>query len=252
VQRCAVADSLFQTITGAFTALIAPNSCASCRASVKKAEAGKLCGICTSAVARLPASICACCGLPIDELSYRGPDSVCPDCTGGRGFDRARAFGLFDGLLRDLIRRLKYQGDKQLAEPLGQLLLEVGNAEFLLGDYDAIVPVPLHRERFTERGFNQTFLLARPIAREARLPVVTALERRVSATAQVGLQGAARRANVKDAFSVHPRKASEVTRRRILLIDDVITTGATADECARALKKAGAKEVDVLAVARTP
>ena len=83
-----------------------------------------------------------------------------------------------------------------------------------------------------------------------RLPVVPALERLVNATTQVGLQGAARRNNVQDAFTVHPRKASEIVRRRVLLVDDVITTGATADECAQALTRGGAKSVDVLAVAR--
>lgn len=188
----------------------------------------------------------------MDELSIAGPSAVCADCVLGRGFDTARTYGQFDGLLRDLVRRFKYQGDKRLAEPLGYLLLDAGQEAYLLQDYDAIVPVPLHRARFKERGFNQCYLLARPLARAARLPIVPALERLVNATAQVGLKGAARKANVQNVFTVHPRKISEVSRRRILLIDDVVTTSATADECARVLTKAGAKGVDVLAVARTP
>lgn len=245
-------EGLLKSITGAFTALITPSSCASCRSSVKKADVGRLCAPCLEGISRPRDPLCTVCGVPMDELAIPGPDGSCGDCRGGRAFASARAYGLFDGTLRDLIRRLKYQGDKTLAEPLGHLVLQVGQESLLLQDYDAIVPVPLHRARFTERGFNQTYLLARPLAREARLPVVPALERLVNATAQVGLQGEARQANVQGVFTVHPRKQSEITRRKILLVDDVITTGATADACAEALTKAGAKSVDVLAVARTP
>ncbi len=252
VQRWGVADGFFARVSGVFGALITPESCASCRGSVKRGDADRLCASCLQGVGRPRDPLCSSCGLPMDELSYSGSSAVCAECVGGRGFEQARAYGLFDGVLRDLVRRLKYQGDKRLAEPLGFLLLDLGQDAFLLQDYDAIVPVPLHRDRFTERGFNQTYLLARPLAREARLPVVPALERLVNATTQVGLQGAARKGNVKGVFTVHPRKVAAVARRRILLIDDVITTGATVDECARALRKAGAKGVDVLAVARTP
>ena len=247
-----MADSFFSRVTGALGALITPESCASCRGSVKRSGSGRLCATCVAAITRPGEPFCSVCGVPLDDLAYSGSPEVCADCVGGRGFEAARTYGLFDGLLRDALRRLKYQGDKRLAEPLGHLLLDVGQETYLLQDYDAIVPVPLHRDRFKERGFNQCYLLARPLAREARLPIVPALERLVNATAQVGLKGAARRANVQDVFTVHPRKASDVSRRRILLIDDVITTAATVDECARVLTRAGAKAVDVLAVARTP
>ncbi len=247
-----MADGFFARVTGAFGAILAPETCASCRSSVKRGEGGRLCATCVRAIARPPEPLCTICGVPIDDPGWSGAAGTCPDCAGGRSFGTARAYGLFDGTLRELLRRLKYQGDKSLAGPLGHLLLDVGQEALLLQDYDVIVPVPLHRDRFSERGFNQCYLLSRPLAGEARLPIVPALERRLNATTQVGLEGAARRSNVQGVFSVHPRRASEIARRRVLLIDDVITTGATADECSRTLLKGGAKAVDVLAVARTP
>jgi ComF family protein len=155
-------------------------------------------------------------------------------------------------LLREFITRLKYSGERKLAAPLGALLADAAQELLTLPEYDVIVPVPLFRDRLRERGFNQAFLLARPLALLARIPVVHGLERIVNTTAQVGLHGAARRQNVRDAFALHPRRRSEVVRRTVLLVDDVITTGATADECARVLKAAGCKRVDVIGLARTP
>jgi len=177
---------------------------------------------------------------------------VCDDCRLGRSFGKARAYGLFDGYLRDLLTRFKYSGQQALGAPLGQLLADTAAEHFDVEEYDVIVPVPLHRDRLAERGFNQAYLIAKPLAASARLPVVAAVERILSSAAQVGLKGAQRKGNVRDAFGLHPRRRTQVARRRVLLVDDVLTTGATAEECARVLKSAGAAEVDVVTVARTP
>jgi ComF family protein len=165
-------------------------------------------------------------------------------CRGGRrGFDEAYCYGAYEGTLRKLIHLLKYSGMRKLAHPLGGLL-----ADALPRDkqFDAVTAVPLHWRRRWQRGFNQSELLGKAIARRRGIPVIHALRRGWSTPAQAGLSNAQRRENVAGAFRARRRVAG----MRILLVDDVMTTGATAGACARALKKAGAKSVSLLALAR--
>lgn len=232
--------------------LFVPATCASCAGSLRGMDGDRLCTACAGSIDRIPEPFCSVCGAPREERPgglFPGP---CEACRAGRHFGQARAYGVFDTLLRDLVTRLKYSGESRLGNPLGHLLLHAAQEHFTLQDYDVVVPVPLHRERLRERGFNQSFLLARPLARAGRLPIVHAIDRTVNTKSQVGLQGAARRANVREVFTVAPRRRDGVSRRRVLLVDDVMTTGATVDECARALLGAGAKKVDVIVLARTP
>lgn len=236
---------------GALTGLFVPASCAACGGGVRRGDAGRLCHGCTGAIERVPEPWCATCGVPFSGPAAGGQPH-CEDCRSGRSFTEARAFGLFDGPLRELITRLKYSGDRGLAEPLGNLLLDAAQEHLTLQDYEAVIPVPLHRDRLRQRGFNQAFLLARPLAATARIPIVNALHRTVKTKAQVGLQGESRRNNVRGVFALQPRTRDRVTRRNVLLIDDVVTTGATVDECARTLRGAGVNRVDVMSVARTP
>ncbi len=235
-----------------FLGLFVPAACASCGGPLRGGPGDRLCGQCTGGIPRLLEPWCAVCGLPFNERGTGLTIATCESCKGARQFRVARAYGLFEGLLRELVTRLKYGGERRLAAPLGSLILAAAQEHLTLQDYDIVVPVPLHRERLRERGFNQSFLLARPLARVGRIPIVHALDRTVNTKAQVGLQGPARRANVKDVFAVVPRRREQVTRRNVLLVDDVMTTGSTVDECSKALKAAGAKTVDVIALARTP
>jgi ComF family protein len=163
--------------------------------------------------------------------------------SGRRGFDEAFCYGAYEGTLRKLIHLFKYGGMRRLAKPLGDLL-----AEALPGDreFDAVVPVPLHWRRRWQRGFNQSKLLGKAIARRRGIPLIDGLRRAGATRSQAGLSGSARRENVAGAFRARRR----VTGLRILLIDDVMTTGATAGACARALKRAGAQSVSVLSLAR--
>jgi ComF family protein len=236
--------------SGALTGLFVPASCAACGGGLRRGGDDRLCHSCTGVIERVPEPWCATCGVPFDAPTSAAQPH-CEDCRGGRAFTEARSFGLFDGLLRELITRLKYSGEKGLAEPLGNLLRDAAQEHLTLQDYEAIVPVPLHRDRLRQRGFNQAFLLARPLAAQARIPIVNALHRTVKTKAQVGLQGESRRSNVRGVFALQPRARDRVSRRNVLLIDDVITTGATVDECARALRGAGASRIDVMSVART-
>jgi len=180
-------------------------------------------------------------------LDFEGRCALCR--SGLRGFDAAYCFGSYEGVLRELIHLFKYGRIKTLARPLGDLL-----SSALPRDerFDAITPVPLHWRRQWQRGFNQSDLLARDLSSRCGFPVLPAL-RRVSATAaQAGLSNTARRRNVAAAF--RSRGGARWTRRlqgkRILLIDDVMTTGSTAAACALALTRAGVARVALLTVAR--
>ena len=157
----------------------------------------------------------------------------------------AYCFGAYEGALRDLIHLFKYDRMKPLGKTLAGYL-----ASALPRDqqFDLVVPMPLHWRRRWQRGFNQSELLARPTARRCGIPMVNAVRRTRSTAAQAGLSNARRRANVAGAFRV--KKPQKVEGRRILLIDDVMTTGATASACAVALKRAGAGSVTLLALAR--
>jgi ComF family protein len=165
--------------------------------------------------------------------------------SGLRGFDAAYSFGSYAGALRRLIHLLKYEGIRPLAAPLSAHLLRSLPRDEV---FDYIVPVPLHWRRKWSRGFNQSELLARALSRSTGIPVSSALRRLIAGAAQAGLSNTARRKNVNQAFRC---KAGEALRgKRILLLDDVMTTGSTAASCALALKGAGAARVALLTLAR--
>ncbi len=156
------------------------------------------------------------------------------------------AGGHYEGALRDIIHAYKYEGRRSLARPLGRLMRNAGAA--LLEDADCIVPVPLHPWRRLTRGFNQAADLARELARALDRPVVHALWRARSTPPQMALPARSRRINVRDAFILSPWSSS-IENRIVVLIDDVRTTGATLNACAKVLKSAGVREVRALTVA---
>ena len=178
----------------------------------------------------------------------------CPICRRvERPFERAVAYGSYDGGLRELIHLLKFHGVKPAANVLGRMLAEaIGKLD--LGDSILVIPVPLYRTKRQERGFNQAEMIARvaikaSLARE-RLELAPDILRRTRDThSQIGLTSHQRRENLRGAFSV--ARAAEVTGREVLLVDDVYTTGTTVSECARVLRRAGAAKVLVATVART-
>jgi ComF family protein len=182
-------------------------------------------------------------GFPLDS------EGRCGLCRSGlRAFDAAYCFGSYEGVLRELIHLYKYGRVRTLSGPLADFAI----AAFPRDErFDAIVPVPLHWRRRWERGFNQSELLARVVARRTGIPVVPALLRVRSTTAQAGLSNTGRRQNVTNAFRCRRRMAGRGLRgQRILLIDDVMTTGSTASACAAALKRGGAARVALLTIAR--
>jgi ComF family protein len=162
-----------------------------------------------------------------------------------RGFDAAYSFGFYEGELRELVHLFKYGRVQTLAKPLGRLLaLALPREE----SFDVIVPMPLHWRKRWQRGFNQSALLAHEMSRRTHIPVKNALRRVRFTATQAGLTNAKRRQNVSGAFRAKRERALD--GQRVLLVDDVMTTGATAASCARALKIAGARQVTLLTLAR--
>ncbi len=164
-------------------------------------------------------------------------------------YARARAAVRYDDVARTLVHALKYQDRTDLAPTMGRWMARAGRE--LLGEADLLVPVPLHWRRGWSRRFNQSGALARVIERQTGVKLASEVLRRVRPTAQqVGLSRTQRASNVQGAFRVAPDRKTDIAARRVVLIDDVLTSGATVDACARALLRAGAAEVDVLVFAR--
>ncbi|WP_373499168.1 ComF family protein [Desulfococcus sp.] len=225
----------------AFSAVMAPFFCPACRDDFPCADG----------------PVCSHCGKKIPHPD--GVESVCDACLNRqRHFRKVRAFGSYDGSLKTALHHLKYRSITQLARPLGSLLFATFLRHWPDRDIDFIVPVPLHPRKFRRRGFNQAFLLLRKwpaLAEKTGIDLPggiiqrTALNRIRETDAQVGMNRRTRQANIQNAFT--PGRGVDVSGKKILLVDDVYTTGATADACAEALRNAGAVRVDVLTLAQT-
>ncbi len=229
----------------ALNALLPPR-CLGCGCVVARTAA--LCADCWRGVQFLDPPLCALCGFPLEyDL---GPEALCGACVREPpGFDRARAVMRYDEGSRGLVLGFKHADRTEGAVAYGAWLARAG-AE-LAAEADLIVPVPLHWMRLFARRFNQAALLAQALGRETGLPVVPdLLLRRRRTPSQGRLSVDQRRRNVAGAFAVKGARAPLLADRRVLLIDDVLTTGATAAACARTLRRGGARSVDVLVLAR--
>jgi len=206
------------------------------------------CPACRAGLLPLPQAHCLCCGRPFDTMVPSV--HVCARCRKKKPiYDQALAAGLYEGALRKAIHGLKYSGRTELARPLAAFMADRLDPPFFPPQVDLILPVPLHRKRLRQRGFNQALLLARKLYHEYEALVRFDLLLRTRWTEpQVNLKGPERLANVRRAFALSDPAA--VKNRSVLLMDDVYTTGATVNECGRVLKKAGADQVLVLTLAR--
>ena len=179
-----------------------------------------------------------------------GEDHLCGEClVAERPFAVARAVGLYEDTLLTAIHLFKYRGRIGIGKILGNIMADFSGGIWDMKSFSVIMPVPLHKKRLRERGFNQAVILARAIAKRFALPLdFMALRREVLTAPQVGLGHEERSINVRGAFTV--RKPERAAGKRILLVDDVYTTGSTLAECAKTLLKAGADSVAVLTLAR--
>jgi ComF family protein len=223
---------------------ILPPRCLACGAIVDEPDA--LCGPCWAAMTFFAPPWCARCGLPFPHPM--GEDAVCAACARERpSWDRARAALRYDKHSRHLVLALKHGDRTHLARALGRWMRRAG-AELLDGA-DLIAPVPLHWSRLFARRFNQAGLLAHAIHAAGGPPVAPDwLMRRRRTPSQGRLGPAARARNVRGAFALRPGRS--VKGKRVVIVDDVLTTGATAEECARVLRRAGAEWIGVLTLAR--
>ena len=207
-----------------------------------------LCTECRASLAPVTHPLCTVCGNPFPASA--GQDHLCENCLRSNPwYDLVRAPYLYSGPLMEAVQRFKYKSETHLISTLGPLLSSFAGGYISHPQGIMIIPVPLHRRRLRERGFNQSLLLARAVSSHlgAKLDFLTLVRRRYTA-AQTGLSKEKRKKNVKDAFLVvNPER---VKGEVILLVDDVFTTGHTLNECARTLKRSGARTVICLTLAR--
>jgi ComF family protein len=243
--RLARAAAPFRALFGHALDVALPSLCPACRELV----AGEgLCAACWAKLAPIAPPYCDRLGIP---FAYDpGPGVLSMEAIADPpAYHRARAAVRYDDVARALVHALKYGDRHDLAPIMGRWMARAGRD--LFADADALVPVPLHWRRLWTRRFNQSALLAKTIAQETGIAVDDTALRRVKATAQqVGLSQSERALNVQGAFRVPADCKMAVAGRRLILIDDVLTSGATSDACARALLRAGAQNVDVLVFAR--
>ena len=239
-----IADCGWRVADAIVSVVLAP-ACAACDEPLERPTHGPVCERCWRSILPLTPPLCDRCGDPLPTWrAVSVPLERCPRCRRTPRFvDRGRAIGAYQGALRAIIHALKYEGRRSLARPLGALMHQRGKD--ILDGAACAIPVPLHPSRRRHRGFNQ----AADLARHVGLPVVPALRRVRATPTQTGLPAARRHGNVRDAFAV-TRAAGPLAGEAVVLIDDVSTTGATLDACARALKHAGVGEVRALTAAR--
>lgn len=222
-----------------------------CRERLLTEENGYYCPSCWELASRIESPFCTCCGRPHESMVGLGsrrnfPCAVCRERP-PKGIERIYGAAVYEGVIADAVKHLKFHDRHRLGRPLG-LLMQQFAAEYMdTGAYDLLVPVPLHRVRLRERGFNQSALLAEAVRPAFPRAGLSADLKRIRPTrTQSRLAGKERRDNVRGAFAV---QGDAMQGRAILLIDDVVTSGGTVEECGRALRRAGAVRVDVLAVA---
>ncbi|MDP6580946.1 MAG: ComF family protein [Vicinamibacterales bacterium] len=231
--------------------LLAP-ACPVCQTLLERPTRGSVCPACWDAVPRLTPPVCDRCGDPLPSWRVISQDRArCPRCRRRpSALDRGRAVGPYEGTLRRIVHLFKYDRCHTLAAPLGALMRHHGSD--LLADADCVVPVPLHPRRKRARGFNQ----AAELAAQLGPPVVHALRRTVATSPQTRLPAGRRHGNVRGVFS--PARAfggwgdggGSMRDACVVLIDDVATTGATLEACARVLRRCGSREVRALTLAR--
>jgi ComF family protein len=230
-------------------ALLFPSACLLCREGLDHPFEGPVCRDCLSRLPTIREPFCPRCGLPYSEGVEPG---LCGTCRRGpRYFRTARAEFAYAGSVRECVHALKFGGRRRLGTVLGG---RAARSRLISGEFPsaaAVVPVPLSRGRRRERGFNQADLIARAVAREARIPLrLRILKKTRERPPQAGLPASARRANVAAAYRAHLPLC--LRGKTLLLVDDVLTTGATVEAASRALLAAGAAAVDVLTLARVP
>ena len=223
-----------------------PRICHVCLARIGPGDE-VICDLCRSDLKMVVSPVCPRCGAGYAKIEEG--DTRCRECPKTLWFDAARGAVGYSGTARAMIHELKFQGHIELAPVMARRCFQVIEDEWAFEEFDAIVPVPLHETRWRERGFNQAEEIGRELERLTQIPMAPETLERIRPTRQQStLHHKDRADNVRNAFLCD--RAAGVRDRRLLLLDDVITSCATVNECARALKEAGARSVMVLVFAR--
>jgi ComF family protein len=225
-----------------FLRILFPESCPVCKNPSREHKIAPICQECWDEISPYNGTICQICGKPLISSA----SIICGDCISDRpAFKLARSFGLYEATLKDAINLLKYYGIKRLSKPLSDIMLTIK-----IPGVDTILPVPLHKRRLRGRGFNQSALLAKHVAKQLRIPIIPDCLIKVRDTLpQVGLGAKEREKNIRKSFEVKNKEL--VHGKTIMLVDDVFTTGATVRECSKVLKKAGARDIYVITLAHS-
>ena len=223
-----------------FLNILFPETCPVCKNSAKDHKIAPICADCWEAVSPYEGPMCRRCGKPlVSDISI-----TCGECLEDEpAFSYARSFGLYEGVLKKAISLMKFYGIKRLSRPLSDVMLYLK-----IPEADIVIPVPLHEKRLRKREFNQSALIAKYLAASQGITVMlNCLVKIRDTTPQVGLSSQERRKNIKGAFAINNRLL--ISGKDIVLVDDVVTTGATVRECSKVLKKAGARNIYVITLA---
>jgi ComF family protein len=228
-----------QSLISQFFNILYPVRCPLCGNVPDVFAYSPVCRSCWSGIRRYTGPSCRVCAIPFASEHAR----VCGQCLKKPPpFSRVIAYGLYEGIIKEAINQFKFHGLKRLSKPLGSLLLGLD-----LPAVDGVIPVPLTIRRLRERGFNQSLLVARIVAKEMKVPLLMdVLVKKKETPPQIGLTARERLLNLRNTFAVK----GDVKGMRLLLVDDVMTTGATVTECSKQLIKSDAEEVIVLTLAR--
>jgi competence protein ComFC len=235
----------------AIVSVFFPAECRICTNLLVTASRVPICDLCLASFEGMPERKCEICGQPLPSLTPAEDERIfCRACQlKTYAFERARSFGMYEKALVRAILMLKFEQMEPLGAWFAERLAGLARQEPEIGAADVVVPVPLHRDRERERGYNQAALLSKPLAQKLGLPHKAVLLMRMRARPEKQVLSLKERwESVRGAFATRP--GSQVDNKRVLLVDDVMTTGATLDACARALLDGGAKAVTGLTVAR--
>lgn len=237
-----------RNVVGGIIDIIFPSRCIICGVFLNDSPSPPFCTTCLSGIHHISSPQCTRCGIPFPDS--HGENHLCGECISTeQPFSIARALGKYEGTLLTAIHRFKYGRKISAGTALGRIMAHRTCRSHDFEDFSLVIPVPLHTKRLRERGFNQSVILAREIARAHNIPLnLSSLERKVDTQQQTQLKKNERGQNVRGAFAL--TKPGPIEGKKILLIDDVFTTGSTVRECARVLIRNGAKEVAALTVAR--
>lgn len=223
-----------------------PPQCPCCEKFLEEGQQG-FCSNCLSEIHWIEPPFCSICGVPF--ISRETETHPCGSClTHRKYFTIARALGAYEGALQEAIHRWKYEGKTYLTPLFAKWMAEGLNRYWDPGSFDVLIPVPLHRQRLRERGFNQVLLLVKEISLRTGIPYQkTILQKKNHTLPQASLSGMEREKALRGAFHVIDR--DELAGKSVLLVDDVYTTGATVNECSKVLRRSGASRVDALTLA---